>query len=770
MVGRHALWAWVGALCWAAAAQAALPEPGQIKLKPTGRSGAVVVEGVSPSPVELSARSLTSVLDEETRAEGDVELRRAGLVLSADSLRYLQPSQLAIAQGHVRLERNGDVFSGSQAQVWINSRQGFMLDPYYHFQRTGASGKARRIDFSSSQQVSALGANYSSCPRPVSGEPDWVLHMDRLDLNFDTNEGRAEGAVLRFLGVPILAVPVMTFPATEAPKSGWLPPTINIDSRGGFETLVPYYWRLAPNRDLTLTPTLSSRRGVGLLTELRYLEAADRGRLELHTLPDDRVERQGRYSMQFEHEGQALDGWLYRSNWQQASDDIYWKDFSRYLPSITPRLLPQDMRLDRQWDTGAHSSLQLYGRVQGWQALQDPDVITTPYQRMPQMGARWTGDSPGGLRYDLEVEANRFELRERSDADTRVNGDRLHFLGSVARPVDLDWGWITPRLTLNSASYATDSPMDDGRNHNSRTIPTLSLDAGLRLERHTAWFDGSPWLQTLEPRLHLLNTPRRAQAVLPTFDSAASDFNEISIYADNAFTGVDRVSDARQLTFGATSRLINPATGVEALSFGAAQRYQFREQQLSADGVSNPRRFSDVLMFASGTPLRDWRLDTTVQYNTDISRAIRSIVALRYQPQPYHTLAATYRFARDLSEQMELGWQWPLYRGGGTRSGQTGECGGTLYGVGRVNYSIKDNRTTDSLVGMEYDAGCWILRFVVQRESTAFNETTTRRMLQLELVGLSRLGSNPLQVLKDNIPGYRLLRDDSSAPSTTVNP
>ena len=33
-------------------------------------------------------------------------------------------------------------------------------------------------------------------------------------------------------------------------------------------------------------------------------------------------------------------------------------------------------------------------------------------------------------------------------------------------------------------------------------------------------------------------------------------------------------------------------------------------------------------------------------------------------------------------------------------------------------------------------------------------------MLQLELVGLSRLGSNPLRVLKDNIPGYRLLREE----------
>ena len=43
-------------------------------------------------------------------------------------------------------------------------------------------------------------------------------------------------------------------------------------------------------------------------------------------------------------------------------------------------------------------------------------------------------------------------------------------------------------------------------------------------------------------------------------------------------------------------------------------------------------------------------------------------------------------------------------------------------------------------------------------------------MLQLELVGLSRLGSNPLQALKDNIPGYRLLREPRSTPFTNPEP
>jgi LPS-assembly protein len=54
------------------------------------------------------------------------------------------------------------------------------------------------------------------------------------------------------------------------------------------------------------------------------------------------------------------------------------------------------------------------------------------------------------------------------------------------------------------------------------------------------------------------------------------------------------------------------------------------------------------------------------------------------------------------------------------------------------------------------------MRAVAQRVTTGSTGATTRVMLQLELVGLSRLGTNPLQTLKDNIPGYRLLRDNDS--------
>jgi LPS-assembly protein len=125
-------------------------------------------------------------------------------------------------------------------------------------------------------------------------------------------------------------------------------------------------------------------------------------------------------------------------------------------------------------------------------------------------------------------------------------------LGQLSRPFTWPGAWLTPRLSLNAASYSFDSPGQD-RQRKSRLIPTTSLDAGMVLERETTWF-GRPQRQTLEPRLLYVNTPFRDQTGLPNFDAAERDFNAVSIYAESAFSGIDRVSDAHQVTTGVTTR------------------------------------------------------------------------------------------------------------------------------------------------------------------------------------------------------------------------
>jgi LPS-assembly protein len=269
--------------------------------------------------------------------------------------------------------------------------------------------------------------------------------------------------------------------------------------------------------------------------------------------------------------------------------------------------------------------------------------------------------------------------------------------------------------------------------------------------------------QTLEPRVLYVNTPFRAQATLPLFDSAAKDFNTISVFSDNAFSGIDRVSDAHQVTTGVTTRMIDAATGAEVFRLGLAQRTLLRDQRITPDGVPLTQRFSDLLLVGSAALSSRWTFDAAVQYSPEIDRTTRSVLSARYSPGAFRTLSATYRLTRGASEQLDLGWQWPLTRMLAANE-RGSSCQGTLYGVGRINYSMKDSRITDSLAGLEYDAGCWIGRVVAERLSTGRTEATTRLMFQLELVGLSRLGSNPLSALKDNIPGYTLLREDRSDP------
>ncbi|MES2957323.1 MAG: LPS assembly protein LptD [Pseudomonadota bacterium] len=727
------------------------------------------------APVVLKAAQVRGRPDLEIAAEGDVELQRGRITIRTDSLTYDNVEDRARARGKVRIETAaGDRFSGPELNLRLQRFEGYFLEPEYFFARTGAGGRASRIDFLDSDRALLSSATYTSCTVDGGGTPAWLLSTDRVRLDFEANEGIAEGAVLRFLGVPILAAPVLSFPLTDARKSGWLPPSINLDNKSGLEIQVPYYWNIAPQRDATLTPVVFSRRGLAMDSEFRYLEPQHRGEVQARWLPTDRVFDSARHSLQWQQLGRAFGGAEGGLRWghsgQRVSDDAYWKDFPHILSSLTPRLLPLAAYVERELPL-AGLQTTFYARSQHWQVLQDTDpqaLISAPYHRLPQLGWHGAGRLPGwdgGLMLEFETEVNRFTLAGNDAGTARPEGWRAHVLGNVSQTWRTPGAWLMPRLALNLASYRTDTPMSDGRRSASRAIPTFSIDSGLVFERNASWF-GRPLRQTLEPRVLYVNTPLRQQDSLPLFDTAAKDFNTVSVFSDNAFSGVDRVSDSHQVTAGVTTRLLHPDSGAEALRLGLAQRYLLRDQQITPDGVPLTQRFSDLLLVGSAHLSARWTFDAALQYSPEIDRVTRSVLSARFTPGPMRTLAASYRLARGASEQLDIGWQWPVYRGAdsGTQGNDRGGCRGTLYGVGRVNYSVKDSRITDSLAGFEYDAGCWIGRVVAERVSTGRTEATTRLLLQLELVGLSRLGSNPLQVLKDNIPGYTLLREERRDP------
>jgi LPS-assembly protein len=129
-----------------------------------------------------------------------------------------------------------------------------------------------------------------------------------------------------------------------------------------------------------------------------------------------------------------------------------------------------------------------------------------------------------------------------------------------------------------------------------------------------------------------------------------------------------------------------------------------------------------------------------------------------------------YRLQKGSSEQIDVSWQWPLNdlwgdKGQDLGAGR-GQGEGRWYSVGRMNFSMTDKKLVDSVVGFEYDAGCWLGRVVIENLARSDATSNKRALFQLELVGFSRLGaSGTLSALKNNIPKYQYLREQTSTPS-----
>lgn len=726
-------------------------------------------------PTFMSGDRTEGQTNRSTVLEGNAELRRGDTVIRADRLEYLQADDLAKATGNVYVNQAGNIYEGTELQLRVEAFEGFFKNPRYQFLRTEGHGEASRIDFIDDQRSIIHDATYTTCRR-VPGPtwlPDWVLRATVLRIDQEEEVGVAEGGMLTFKQIPVLPVPYISFPLSEKRKSGLLPPTVGLDNLNGVEITQPYYWNIAPNRDATIYPTVMSKRGVELGGQFRYMEQNYQGQTRLDYMPTDRLRDRDRWGFYALHNGtvdtgiSAIGNLGLSLNLNRVSDDNYWRDFSRSTPGLTQRLLPNDVNVG--WGSGNFSAGL---RTLKWQTLQDVSApITPPYDRLPQVFGRYSRFGVNGL--DFSVEADYTKFRADRTLTAQPNAERTYAMAQVSHPWTAPGWFVTPRLQMHATNYQFDAPLTNGERTASRVLPTFSLDSGLVFERSASFF-GRSFTQTLEPRAFYVYTPYRDQSLLPNYDSAANDFNFATVFTENAFGGQDRISDSNLLTLGATTRLLDPDTGAEAARFGIAQRLRFSDQKVTMPGQAPvSERLSDLLLGASINWTPKWSFDSTVQFNPDTQRSIRSVIGGRYNPGNYRLINAAYRTQRGVSEQIDIGWQWPLNDLWGDRGEDKGAGRGLgpgrWYTVGRLNYSMQDRKLVDTVVGLEYDADCWIGRIVIERLQSSTTTSNKRILFQLEFVGFTRLGSSPLQTLKQNIPRYQYLREQTTVPSRFSN-
>jgi len=728
----------------------------------------------SVAPSFVSGQRISGQTGVRTVVEGEAELRRHDTVLRADRIEHRLSDNTALASGQVRINRMGNVFEGPALTLQLDTLQGEFKQPRFELLQQSGRGDASQVDFVRQDLVVAHDVRYSTCSRPLLGDwtPDWMVSAERIEFDTTEENATATNGVLRFKGVPLLASPWVSFPLSDRRKSGLLPPTINLDSQSGLELSLPYYLNLAPNRDATLYPTLMTKRGLDLGGEFRYLESDFNGVLRGAYMASDSLRNRDRWSTMLQHQqqwaGLAGGGPLaLRAQINRVSDDNYWRDFPRSSGLLTQRLLPSEVTLH-----GSVGAWALSGGVYAWQTLQDPTApIVAPYDRAV-LAARhapqpWDLGLLGDWTAYFNTDVTRFDSPQVGLQHLGRNGTRSLAVARLERQWLTPGSFVKPSLQLHARHYDFDTPLPNGRNRVSHVLPTVSLDSGLFFERDTSFW-GSPAVQTLEPRVFYSHTPRRDQNQLPLYDTALYDFNLATVFSSNPYSGQDRIADLSAVTVGLTSRLIDRDSGVERASFGLAQRHRLRDQQVNLGEPSASKRDSDLLLGGSLNVSPLWAFNGTWQYSPDRNESVRTTLGARYQPGPYRVFNAAYRLQRNLvpeSKLLDLAWQWPLSAGVADAVPDQPHRPGHWYSVGRINYSIPDGKVVDLVAGFEYDAGCWIGRVVLERLQQSRDSANQRILFQLEFSGFSRIGSNPLQTLRNNIPRYQYLREDINPPS-----
>lgn len=703
--------------------------------------------GQSPATFVLGD-STTGTADQDIAAKGAAEVRRTNSALKADALHYDQDTDMADAYGNVHLSGNGATFAGPEAHMKIESSEGFMTTPKYHFTVTGGSGSAERVDLLDNERSVFTRGTYTACQ--CSEDPAWYIKGSEFDFDTGADDGVAHNGVLFFQGVPVFASPWLSFPLSGARRSGLLPPTASLSSTNGFELSLPYYFNIAPNRDLMVTPRILSKRGVQLQANFRYLSPTYSGSITGEYLPDDKITHTNRYALYIQHNqnfGSGFGGYVY---YNKVSDNTYPED----LASSTNQFLNGTQLLYQQeagltYNNGPWSVL---AREQHWQTL---SPSTAPYGREPQLNVKYAKYNVGGFDFGAEADYSRFRI---TTADA-TEGDRVVFNPYLSYSVIGPGYFVTPKVQWHFASYdlsniGTGSPANQPKNF-TESIPTFSFDTGLIFDRSVRLF-GQDFIQTLEPRLYYVYTPYRNQSFAPLFDTAESDFGLAEIFTPNTFVGNDRIADANRLTAAITTRFLNPATGDERARFVIAQQYYFRDQRVTLDQTqqaSEQATHSDLILGASLKLGAGFASETAFQYNADNNQLVKTSVGFGYSPAAGKVINVGYRYTRANTtldnqpiNQLLISGQWPLMH--------------RVFGVGRINYDLKGHRAVDALLGVQYDADCWTLGVGFQRYANGVNTTGsqtsgTRVLAQLTFKGLSSVDNGLMSAFRASVAGYQ---------------
>ncbi|TQV71786.1 LPS-assembly protein LptD [Exilibacterium tricleocarpae] len=758
------------------------------------------------APLRASADRAEVLQQTTTVLEGEVFLRQGERELHADKAQLDDATRIATLEGNIRLRQPGLLMTGDRAQIHMDDNRASLEQAEFVIHEAHTRGSADRLEQTDKHLLVLDNGNFTSC------EPDsdaWLLEGSEIVLDSNEEVGRGKHVRLEVAGVPIFYAPYLEFPLGDTRKSGFLFPYLSSsDIGGGLNAGVPYYFNLAPNYDLTLTPSHMDDRGEMLEAEFRHLSRYFQTTVNAAFLGDDkdgddkddekRVERgridfaEGRITAgelaaleaklgEFEGEDRWLfnldqigglgQRWSTRIDFTQVSDTDYFRDLDTASLSVNANT---HLRRLGQFDYRTDNWL-LSARAEEYQTLFSTRTVLAPYRLVPELSAAGVYRA-GNWLFNLDNTVVRFDHPDAEIEDLnrrQLTGDRARLEYKATWDKEWLWGFFKPAVALKHLSYQLDDNLATPLEQDAPavTVPQGTVDMGLIFERDGALF-GNAYLQTFEPQLFYFYSDFKDQSELARvdFDTSEPTFTYSQLFRDSRFTGGDRIDDANQLTLGLTSRFISPESGVERLSLSLGQIYIFEDRRVTLAGAPSNANKTEIAARVAAQVGKHWQFTSELLYDEEEQVMSQGNFSLRYMDDQYRLFNLGHRFRRQAGrpdvndidndgdtteliendlDQVDASLIWPLYGG--------------LSLVARYNKDLTQQRELEKIAGLEYNSCCYRVRAVWRRwidndlidvVDDSLLEFDEGVFFEVEFKGLGGTGGTISSVLSEGIFGY----------------
>ncbi|WP_374944024.1 LPS-assembly protein LptD [Sphingomonas sp.] len=565
------------------------PPPSKAPAPPTAADGT--------EQVQFSAGTLEYDTDADiVTATGDVRMSREGQRLRGDKVVWNRKTGRVVATGNIAVTNpQGDIAYGDSIELGDTLKDGMVANMLVVLERGGrlAADKGRREE---NGTVELEHAAYTPCAVETSAgcpkEPTWKITAVRITYRPDRARVYYEGGRIELFGLPTVPLPRFSHHIGGGSDSGLLSPDIRYGRVNGLSVAVPYYWRLAPDKGLTITPRVYS--AVLPMLSAQYQQLTDTGAISITGYATSSRRSDDLRTNTIAATESAFRGYLDGIGRFQFTPE--WS-LSTSLRLVTDRTFLR--RYDISRDDRLRTTLSLqhidadsYLAINGWavQTLRVNDRQGLQPVAFPEIDYRRRVADPllGGV---VQLQLNTLAIGRSGGQDTqRAFASAEWDLRRVTR-----WG---QELTLtafargdlyNSSDLLTSPAIYSGEGgFQTRAIGAVAADV--------KWpFVGSflGGTQRLTPRLQIVAAPRVKNFTIPNEDSRSVDLDDSNLFALNRFPGYDRFEDSTRVTYGAQWAIDLPGLTFDTV-IGQSYRLDTRPTILYP-GTGLADRFSDIV-------------------------------------------------------------------------------------------------------------------------------------------------------------------------------